>query len=292
MIISSIQFVTIMIATFTLGFIISAQLHQKNSYLRLYMVIYILYYLSRFLNVIPDFLPPSGDSFRREKLLCEILNNIFDISFYTVLLLFMHYLFGIITRIKITIFYILYVLTWIISRFEPGVDLETGRIPLLIQNLTVLPFLLYIIVISLISRHGIQTKKARNLFYLTLVILSSSALVVFVDGMLEVFLSINIPKEPIIIIIFSLLSLVYLIYFSDYLRSNELQVSESFIIKFQISKRESEIIGLLLNGYSYLQIAEELFISIATVKTHVHNIYVKTKVRGRFSLMNALQNVN
>ena len=42
---------------------------------------------------------------------------------------------------------------------------------------------------------------------------------------------------------------------------------------------------LLLNeGLGNREIAEKLFVSIATVKTHVHNIYEKTGVKGRYEL--------
>jgi DNA-binding NarL/FixJ family response regulator len=48
-----------------------------------------------------------------------------------------------------------------------------------------------------------------------------------------------------------------------------------------LSKREHEILIYLAKGYRYKEIAEALFISIETVRTHLRNIYEKLHVRSR-----------
>ena len=48
-----------------------------------------------------------------------------------------------------------------------------------------------------------------------------------------------------------------------------------------LTKREEEILAYLAKGYFYKEIAEELNISIETVRTHIRNIYVKLQVRTR-----------
>ena len=48
-----------------------------------------------------------------------------------------------------------------------------------------------------------------------------------------------------------------------------------------LSKRETEILGLMMDGKKRNQIAEELFIERDTVKTHVKNIYAKLDVNSR-----------
>ena len=45
--------------------------------------------------------------------------------------------------------------------------------------------------------------------------------------------------------------------------------------------REKEIIGLLAKGHLYKEIANELGISVETVRTHIHNTYEKLHVRSR-----------
>jgi DNA-binding NarL/FixJ family response regulator len=48
-----------------------------------------------------------------------------------------------------------------------------------------------------------------------------------------------------------------------------------------LSEREVEVLGLIGAGRSNPEIAEELFISVATVKSHVRNILAKLDLRDR-----------
>lgn len=50
-----------------------------------------------------------------------------------------------------------------------------------------------------------------------------------------------------------------------------------------LSRRETEIGWLVLNGLSNIQLAETLYISLATVKKHLTHIYEKTGTNGRKS---------
>lgn len=49
----------------------------------------------------------------------------------------------------------------------------------------------------------------------------------------------------------------------------------------QLSQRENEVMALILDGLSNREIAERLFISLATVKTHINNIYKTLEVKNR-----------
>ncbi len=49
----------------------------------------------------------------------------------------------------------------------------------------------------------------------------------------------------------------------------------------ELTRRENEVLQQLAKGYLYKEIAEKLFISLATVRTHIHNIYEKLHVRSR-----------
>ena len=51
--------------------------------------------------------------------------------------------------------------------------------------------------------------------------------------------------------------------------------------ELELSKRELEILGLLAQGYSNQEIAEKLFVSISTVKTHNQNLFEKLEVKRR-----------
>lgn len=62
-------------------------------------------------------------------------------------------------------------------------------------------------------------------------------------------------------------------------------LSEDFLSKYGITDREREIILKVIQGKSNADIAGELFISLATVKTHLHNIYKKIGVDSRYDLL-------
>ena len=51
--------------------------------------------------------------------------------------------------------------------------------------------------------------------------------------------------------------------------------------KFDLTKRELEIVKLLVKGLNNKQIAKELFITCHTVKAHISSIFRKLNVRNR-----------
>ena len=53
-----------------------------------------------------------------------------------------------------------------------------------------------------------------------------------------------------------------------------------------LTERENEILQLLARGYLYKEIATRLFISMETVKSHIHNIYDKLHVQTRVEALN------
>ena len=73
-------------------------------------------------------------------------------------------------------------------------------------------------------------------------------------------------------------------FWSRYIFKNN-NVDKSVIRKdidhFQLSPREKDVLDLMTKGYSNQQIAEKLFISLSTVKTHVSNILTKMGLERR-----------
>ena len=55
----------------------------------------------------------------------------------------------------------------------------------------------------------------------------------------------------------------------------------SLISQFELSKRELEILSLMAEGHSNEEIAEKIFVSLSTVKTHNQNIFAKLDVKRR-----------
>ncbi|MBP6811832.1 MAG: response regulator transcription factor [Saprospiraceae bacterium] len=59
---------------------------------------------------------------------------------------------------------------------------------------------------------------------------------------------------------------------------------------FHLSKRETEILTLLVKGYTYKRIAAECFISMDTVRGHLKNTYTKLQVNsGKEAVAKALR---
>ncbi|MFC8600179.1 MULTISPECIES: LuxR C-terminal-related transcriptional regulator [unclassified Isoptericola] len=52
----------------------------------------------------------------------------------------------------------------------------------------------------------------------------------------------------------------------------------------RLSKREQEVMRLIARGYSYREVASELFISIKTVETHVSAVLRKLQLSSRYEL--------
>ncbi len=52
-----------------------------------------------------------------------------------------------------------------------------------------------------------------------------------------------------------------------------------------LSEREIEVLQCLVDGHSYKSIAAKLYISVHTVRFHLHNIYEKLHVRSRAELV-------
>lgn len=64
------------------------------------------------------------------------------------------------------------------------------------------------------------------------------------------------------------------------------QVKEKSNEHFQaLSRREQEILEQLSRGFRYKEIADNLFVSIETVRTHIRNIYEKLQVNSRIEAL-------
>jgi DNA-binding NarL/FixJ family response regulator len=56
--------------------------------------------------------------------------------------------------------------------------------------------------------------------------------------------------------------------------------------QYNLSEREKEILNLLAGGFRYKDIADKLFISVSTVRSHVFNMYEKLHVHNRTEALN------
>jgi DNA-binding CsgD family transcriptional regulator len=64
---------------------------------------------------------------------------------------------------------------------------------------------------------------------------------------------------------------------------------QAFATSYEISPREQEVIRLICKGMTNQDISNELYISLQTVKDHVHRIFLKTGVKNRVQLTNLIR---
>ena len=87
---------------------------------------------------------------------------------------------------------------------------------------------------------------------------------------------------------YALYGIFLIVYFTRYPISTPPgrdDISVEFLTKYGITEREWELILKVMQGKSNADIARELFISLPTVKTHLHNIYQKLGVDSRYELL-------
>lgn len=60
--------------------------------------------------------------------------------------------------------------------------------------------------------------------------------------------------------------------------------NQAFFDYYRLTEREQDICRLLLEHKQNQEIAKELYLSIGTVKTHIHNIYIKMAINKREQL--------
>lgn len=63
--------------------------------------------------------------------------------------------------------------------------------------------------------------------------------------------------------------------------SSDLYINEEELKKLSLSSREYEVLQLITQGHSNAEIADKLFLSLSTIKTHVSNLFVKMDVKSR-----------
>ena len=73
------------------------------------------------------------------------------------------------------------------------------------------------------------------------------------------------------------------------LKKTNIIALESFCSNYDLTKREKEIVILISKGYKNLNISENLYISVNTIKRHISNIYKKTNVNNRKDFIHLLK---
>jgi len=69
-------------------------------------------------------------------------------------------------------------------------------------------------------------------------------------------------------------------------------INEAALVPLELSAREDQILRLLVQGCSNAEIADELCLSLSTIKTHVSRLYAKLHVNSRFQAMALAKKLN
>lgn len=211
----------------------------------------------------------------------ERVQTIFEVSTLGVIIYFMNYSLNRFKPLQLFIVAVLYILP--MNFLWDSLYIDNVFVSLIINNLSIIPLLLYLVL--LLKGENVLNRVVKAILLLNIAVTLS-------DNFLEVTFFIDIPKDSIIIIGYSCISIYYINFISKSLvEKNKSYIKPLFIEKFNITKREAEIVKFLCNGLSYRRISEEMNISLSTVKTHVHNIYKKTQVNSRFDLLNLLKEI-
>jgi len=75
-------------------------------------------------------------------------------------------------------------------------------------------------------------------------------------------------------------------------RNEHFVLDTSLVSRLELSKRELEILSLLAQGHSNQEIAEKLFVSLSTVKTHNQHLFEKLDVKRRIQAVEKAKSLN
>jgi len=75
-------------------------------------------------------------------------------------------------------------------------------------------------------------------------------------------------------------------------RNENFVLNQSLVAKLELSNRELEILGLMAEGNSNQEIANRIFVSLSTVKTHNQNLFEKLDVKRRTQAIEKAKRLN
>ena len=88
----------------------------------------------------------------------------------------------------------------------------------------------------------------------------------------------------LVVFITIILSLVIILYFLLYFQNNNMSENDAIkniAVKYKLGSQEEKVLYLLVQGMSNQEMADELFVSINTIRNHVANIYKKTGMKKK-----------
>ena len=232
------------------------------------------------------------------KLPIHYLFSLFDYLTYLSGVLLIHYLFSkkyrryanLVIIPILTICYVMEFLSIIGINLNPIIFFQTQEEDFLADIISNL-IIIYLLVVSIIKYSSIQKSEYKGLLKNLII-----SVAVFLPGIIfDVFnTKYFVIFSPIFYCVISTLLLRFILkyYNKNYYISDvdTKDINNEFLKKYDITKREKEIILLIIKGYNNKKIADSIFVSINTVKTHIYNIYSKLNINNRYELMYLVKN--
>lgn len=288
----TLYLVTICVGMFCIGVFFKIQNENKNEMLKLFIFCYssftlfiisslIRTYISKTANTENDILTKYIISFQFlclivcVYLLAYLTNKVFIVPFANII---NRSLFGVSAAI------------WMIGILVDCFDVNMAGLTFLIDIHEVYDTILFLYILGVYLRYKSNIKNSKTFTILKRTILITMLFVpaIFLEGIYYDDGK-NVILTPAFYILISIFTLYSFMKFDDSIQNEKYSISEIFQNKYSVSPREMEVMEMLLKGYKYNKIADELQIALSTVRTHVKNIYRKTEVNSRYELYHLLK---
>ena len=127
----------------------------------------------------------------------------------------------------------------------------------------------------------------RRLSLLTLIFAPASAVFYLISYQFPAIERLHISLDFFYFTVWSIITIsVFLRYLSrPTTLLEEGKISKSFVSAYKISRREAEVVELIAHGLSNQEIADKMYVSLSTARTHIYNVFQKTGAKSRVELL-------
>jgi DNA-binding CsgD family transcriptional regulator len=155
-----------------------------------------------------------------------------------------------------------------------------------IYRITILSTILFTLVYTAVFFRKIENKANKKLIVRIMVL----ALVAFLMNLSQMFQLKALFRVSIPILYVAFCLVFFLHFIENYFRSDQFQEkTDQNLERFDFTKREKEVVELVLKGFTNKKIAQELHVSLSTIKSHILNSFQKAEVSSRFELAHLLK---
>ncbi|MBN1271322.1 MAG: helix-turn-helix transcriptional regulator [Candidatus Aminicenantes bacterium] len=285
-------FITFSIGIVSLGIVYSAYIKTKEKIIRGYLYFYAAFSLSVFSNLLLAYFRVNSGQINIHVFQAVDYVEAFIAKYLLLftIVVFNHHLFSVPNKKNKNIFFGIIILCEFSIHHYFEYITSSEKIELvgdLIDRSLFFAILIYSLVLGILKYKQIEDDHFKSMAKKMLILLTA-----MLPGLInDIYLN-DLWSFRFFPILYVGCSIIFSFHFVNrFLRYESIPIPEdSFFNKHQISKREKEIIHLILKGYSNQKISKSLFISLNTVKSHVRHIFEKFHVKSRFELMALFKN--